>query len=81
MKHAWNKSLRLCFEANLVEGGIVQTLTETTITVGHRANSERYCHMTNHAVSQSDKMSSRKRPADRSSVRPHASTSSSDHTV
>ncbi len=57
---------------------------ETNISVGQWTISERSCHVTDHAVSQSDKMTYRKRPAARLSKRPlfpGASTSSCDDTA
>ena len=56
-------------------------IPETNIIVSHRTNSKCYCHVTDHAVSQSDKMSSRKHPADWSLVCPCATTSSTNDTA
>ena len=48
----------------------VQGPPETNITVGQRTKSERKRHVTDHAVSQSDKMAGRKCPAARASLPP-----------
>jgi hypothetical protein len=44
--------------------------TETNITVGQRTKAERKSHVTDRAVSQSDRMAARKPPVARSSERP-----------
>ena len=50
--------------------------TETNITVGQRTKSDHKCHATDHAVSRSDKMTDRKRPAPVALERPRFSGSS-----
>ena len=60
----------VCVCVDMLRKGLHVTSTETNITVGQRTKSERKRHVTDHAVSQSDKMAGRKCPAARASKPP-----------